>query len=329
MQFSDILGQEKIKSHFRQAIKAGTTSHAYIIEGEKSSGKMMLAKAFAQSLLCENFDEEPCGICPACLKTISENHPDIIYVNHEKPNLISVDEIRQQVDNDILIKPYEAQYKVYIIDESDKMNDQAQNAILKTIEEPPSYGVILLLTDNANKLLPTIRSRCIKLSMVPVNQQELKTYLMEKYDLVDYQALSYASYSQGVVGSAVNMINASDENALRESIARMLGRLGSSDGTEHNANLKLLEDEKDYLPEIFNLMTIWYRDVLLYKSTGQSGKLIFQDEVRAIKEIAENTSYYGISKSLEAIETTRTRMKCNVNRTTNLDLLLRNLKENK
>lgn len=329
MNFSKIIGQEKIKNHLRQAVKAGTFSHAYIIEGEKSSGKMMLAKAFAQSLLCESFDEEPCGICPSCLKAISGSHPDIIYVNHEKPNLISVDEIRKQVDNDILIKPYESKYKVYIIDESDKMNDQAQNAILKTIEEPPSYGVIFLLTDNANKLLPTIRSRCLKLSMVPVNQMEIKDFLMKEYELVDYQALSYSSYSQGVVGKAINMINATEENELRDSIAKMLGRLKSSDGVEHKTNLKMLEENKDYLPEIFNLMTIWYRDVLLYKSIGQSGKLIFQNEARAIKEIAENTSYHGISKSLEDIDMARTRLKCNVNKTTNLDLLLRNLKENK
>lgn len=329
MQFSDILGQKKIKAHFRQSVKAGTFSHAYIIEGEKSSGKMMLAKTFAQSLLCENFDEEPCGVCPACLKVESGSHPDVIYVNHEKPNLISVDEIRKQVDDDILIKPYEAEHKVYIIDESDKMNDQAQNAILKTIEEPPSYGVIILLTDNANKLLPTIRSRCLKLSMVPVNQQDIKALLMEKYELVDYQAQSYASYSQGVVGSAINMIYATEENERRERVARMLGRLKSSDGIEHKSNLKMLDEDKDHLPEIFNLMTIWYRDVLLYKSTGQSGKLIFQDEAREIKEIAENTSYHGISKSLEDIEMAKTRFKSNVNLTTNLDLLLRNLKENK
>lgn len=329
MNFSDILGQEKIKTHFRQAIKAGTTSHAYIIEGEKSSGKMMLAKAFAKALLCDNFEEEPCGICPACLKVESGSHPDVIYVNHEKQNLISVDEIRTQVDNDILIKPYEAAHKVYIIDESDLMNKQAQNAILKTIEEPPSYGVILLLTDNSNKLLPTIRSRCIKLSMVPVSHQVLQKYLMEKYELVDYHASAYASYSQGVVGAAINMIGANEENERREEIIRILAKIKTSDPSEHKESVKKLEDDKDYLPEIFNLMTIWYRDVLLYKSTGQSGKLIFQDEARAIKEIAENTSYHGISKSLEDIELARTRYKTNVNKTTMLDLLLRNLKENK
>ena len=329
MRFSDILGQEKNKSHFRQAIKAGTASHAYIIEGEKSSGKMMLAKAFAQALLCENFDEEPCGICPSCLKVESKSHPDIIYVNHEKANLISVDEIRTQVDNDILIKPYEADHKVYIIDESDKMNDQAQNAILKTIEEPPSYGVIILLTDNANKLLPTIRSRCIKLSMVPVNAQLLQKYLMENYELVDYQAAAYAAYSQGVVGEAINMISASDENERREKVVSLLSRLPHADAVTLKTNLKFLEDEKDYLPEIFNLMTIWYRDVLLYKSTGQSRKLVFQSEERAIREIAENTSYHGISKSLDDIEKARIRMRSNVNKTTNLDLLLRKLKENK
>ena len=329
MRFSQILGQEKIKNHFRQAIKAGTSSHAYIIEGEKSSGKMMLSLAFAQSLLCENFDEEPCGICPACLKVESKSHPDVIYVNHAKPNLISVEEIRTQVDQDILIKPYEAAHKVYIIDESDKMNEQAQNAILKTIEEPPSYGVIILLTDNANKLLPTIRSRCLKLSMTPVEKNVLKKYLMDAYEVVDYQAESFASYSQGVVGAAVNMISANEENERRESIIRMLVQIKNADAAQIFQFEKDLESEKDHLPEIFNLMTIWYRDVLLYKSTGQSHKLIFMDEAKAIKEIAEKTSYHGISESLKAIEKARYNMRTNVNITVNLDLLLRLLKENK
>lgn len=114
----------------------------------------MLANLFAMTLLCETRDNEPCGKCHSCKQAESGNHPDIIRVTHEKPNSISVDDIRTQVNNTVDIKPYQGPYKVYIIPQADMMTPQAQNAILKTIEEPPSYAVFLLLTENAETLLP-------------------------------------------------------------------------------------------------------------------------------------------------------------------------------
>ena len=101
----------------------------------------------------------------SCRQAINGNQPDIIRVTHEKPNSISVDDIREQVNNDIVIRPYSSKYKVYIIADADKMTVQAQNALLKTIEEPPSYAVIMLLTENAEALLPTIRSRCVMMKL--------------------------------------------------------------------------------------------------------------------------------------------------------------------
>lgn len=135
--FQDIIGQEQIKEHLRNALSSGKVSHAYIINGEKSSGKEFIAKVFAMALQCEKGGEEPCQECHACKQALSGNHPDIIHVTHEKPNTVSVDDIRAQVNNDVAIKPYSGPYKVYIVNEAEKMTSQAQNAILKTLEEPP------------------------------------------------------------------------------------------------------------------------------------------------------------------------------------------------
>ena len=134
--FKDIVGHEQIIEHLKNAISLEKVSHAYILNGPESSGKMMIAEAFAMALQCENHDVEGCMECRSCEQAIDHNQPDIIYVTHEKPNNISVDEIRAQLNNDIAIKPYSSKYKIYIIDEAEKMNQQAQNALLKTIEEP-------------------------------------------------------------------------------------------------------------------------------------------------------------------------------------------------
>ena len=171
--FKDIVGHEQIIEHLKTAIEMGKVSHAYILNGPDLSGKMMIAEAFARALLCEKQDPDGCGECRSCRQSDDRNNPDIIYVKHDKPNTISVDDIRTQLNNDIVIKPYSNQYKIYIVDEAEKMNQQAQNALLKTIEEPPAYAVIMLLTTNADSFLQTIRSRCITLNLKSVKHFHL------------------------------------------------------------------------------------------------------------------------------------------------------------
>ena len=147
--FKDVVGHKDIINYIRNAVQEDKVSHAYILNGERGSGKKMLAALFAATLQCEKGGPDPCNVCHSCIQAESGNHPDIIRVQHEKPNTISVEDIRTQVNNDILIKPYQGPYKIYIISEADLMTPQAQNALLKTIEEPPEYAVIFLLTENA------------------------------------------------------------------------------------------------------------------------------------------------------------------------------------
>ena len=327
MKFSDIVGQQKMKEHFRTAISAGKVGHAYIIEGPKSSGKMLMAKALAQTLLCENGGTEPCCSCPACAKAESGNHPDLIYVTHEKPNAISVDEIRTQVVEDIAIKPYEGRRKIYIIDDADRMNPNAQNAILKTIEEPPAYGLILLLTDNANNFLQTIRSRCLKLAMTPATVPEISKFLQEKHGLAPGTADIYAGLAQGSVGLAVNLAFDDEKNNLRESVLAIMGNIMDCDASQLCDYLDTLRNEKDNILEILDIMTIWFRDVLLYKSVGQIKDLIYREKTEEIIKTAQNCSYAGVTASLEAIDSAKARLRFNVNYDLIIELLLRTFKE--
>lgn len=152
--FSELIGNEQIKEHFLHAISSGKVSHCYVISGEDGLGKMTAAKAFAQTLECQAEPaNRPCGVCHSCTQFLSGNHPDVIFPGHEKPTVIGVDDVRTQIIGDIQIKPYCSPYKIYIVDEAQKLSVQAQNALLKTIEEPPAYGIILLLTTNAASML--------------------------------------------------------------------------------------------------------------------------------------------------------------------------------
>ena len=227
--FRDIIGHEQIIEHFQNAIGMDKVSHSYILNGPRLSGKKMLAEAFAMALQCEKQGTEGCMECRSCKQAVSHNHPDIIYLVHEKPNTISVDDIRRQINQDVAVKPYASPYKIYIVDEAEKMNLQAQNALLKTIEEPPAYVVILLLTSNADIFLPTILSRCIRLNLKPAANEKIRSYLMKNLQIPDYQADISTAFAQGNVGKAIQLASSEHFNELKESAIQLMKRLKDID----------------------------------------------------------------------------------------------------
>lgn len=338
--FKDILGHEQMIEHLRNAITMDKVSHAYIINGPDKSGKMMLAEAFAQTLQCERLHEAiaaadgeggavgACMECRSCKQAIGRNQPDIIYVKHEKPNTISVDDIRTQVNNDIVIKPYSSKHKIYIIDEAEKMNVQAQNALLKTIEEPPAYAIIILLTTNADAFLQTILSRCVTLNVKVVADEKIKKFLMSKYQVPDYQADICVAFAQGNVGKAIQLASSEDFNELKAAVLQLMKRLKDIDIYEMGEAIKQISEYKLAINDYFDLMMIWYRDVLLFKATGDVNGLIFKDEVYDIKRQAEKSSYNGIEEILKALRKAQVRLNANVNFDLVIELLLLTIKEN-
>lgn len=327
--FCDIIGHEQIIGHLQSAIAADKVSHAYIFNGPEYSGKRMLAEAFAMALQCEAQEgEKPCQKCRSCRQAMDKNQPDIIYVSHEKPNTIGVDDIRTQINSDIVIKPYSSRYKVYIVDEAEKMNPQAQNALLKTIEEPPAYAVLLLLTTNADGFLPTILSRCITLNLKAVKQEVIRAYLMKQYQIPDYQADVCAAFSQGNVGKAVQLASSESFNEMKASVLQLVKRLDDIDIYEFGGAIQQIADYKLAINDYFDLIMIWFRDVLYMKATNDVNGLIFKDEVYDIKRQAAKHSYQGIEAILKALQTAKTRLNANVNFDLTLELLLLAIKEN-
>ncbi len=329
MTYNEIFGQDKIVSHLKEAVAGKKTSHAYIFCGEDGSGKRMMAECFAQSLVCESGTGVACGECKACKESMSGNHPDIKYVTHAKPRIISVDEIREQLNNDIVIKPYNGGKKIYIIDEAEKLNEQAQNAMLKTIEEPPEYGVVILLVNNAGTLLPTIKSRCIQLNFKPVSKKIVKEILVSKHGISDYLADVAASFADGVPGRAINFAESQAFSEMKSDVVSMLRRIDRLNAGDIYLLVKAWNEgkSKDNLKEKLQLITLWYRDVLVAKAAENSASLTFSDEENEIFEEAERYSYKNLMMKLDETQKARDRIAVSVNADATLMVLFFKLRE--
>lgn len=328
--FKDVVGHKNIIQYIGNAVTSDTVSHAYILNGERGSGKKLLASLFAMSLQCENRepDGDACGKCRLCRQAKSGNQPDIITVSHEKPGSISVDDIREQVNNDIVIKPYSSRYKIYIIPEADIMTVQAQNALLKTIEEPPEYAVIMLLTENAESMLPTIRSRCVMLKLRNIKDTLVKKYLMEQMEIPDYKADICVAFAQGNMGKAIKLATSEHFNEIREEVVRLLRNVDQMQVDEMAAAVKKCTEFKLDISEYLDVIAIWYRDVLIYKATKDPDRVVFSDQLKYIKQRAKSSSYEGIENILDGIEKAKARLKANVNFELTMELLLLTIKEN-
>lgn len=326
--FSDIYGQQQIVEHFQKAIETKKISHAYIIHGERSSGKEFIAKVFAQALLCEKGGKEPCGECHSCHQAVSGNHPDIIRVLHDKPATIGVEDIRTGINNDILIKPYSSEYKVYIINEAEKMTVQAQNALLKTLEEPPAYAVIILLTSNLEMMLPTILSRCVVLNMKPVPDAMVKSYLMKELQIPDYKADVCTAFARGNLGKAKALAASEEFDNIKTEAVSLLKYIRDMDITDIVSAIRKISEYKIDINDYLDILSVWYRDVLLFKATNDANHLIFKDEIQYIRKVADQSAYEGIEIILDALEKAKARLRANVNFELTMELLLLTIKEN-
>ncbi len=326
--FSDIIGHEQIIQHLQNAISLEKVSHAYILEGEEGMGKNLLAIAFAIALQCEGRGTEACMSCSSCKKAISGNHPDIIRVTHKNAGSIGVEDIREQLCGDIQIRPYSSPYKIYIVDEAEKMTVQAQNALLKTIEEPPAYGVILLLTTNSGGFLPTIISRCVTLKLKPLQEEQIRRYLMEKKQIPDYQADICAAFARGNLGKACNLASSESFSSIKEHALYLVKHAREMDLYEVIESVKSVSEVKLEVQDYLDLLMVWYRDVLLFKATRQAGALIFADEVQDIMVAASKSSYEGLENILKGLEKAKVRLNANVNFDLTMELLFLTIKEN-
>lgn len=326
--FKDIIGHANIIGFLQKTIEMDKVSHAYMINGSTGSGKLRIAKAFAAALQCEKGGSDACCECHACKQSLSENHPDIIRLVREKISTIGVNEVREQINNDVSVKPYSGRYKIYIIEDAQLMTAQAQNALLKTIEEPPEYAVFLLLTSNKDALLQTITSRCVTLNLRPVNTRLIREYLLKNFDLSEYDANVCAAFAQGNVGKAEKLANSDKFNKLKDEAMELLKDISSKEIYDVIEEVKYLTEFKVDIEDYLDILMIWYRDILLFKATQNANGVVFQEEINYIKAMASKSSYPGIEAVIQALEKAKERLRANVNFDLTMELLLLTIKEN-
>lgn len=326
--FSDIVGQEQLKEHLQKAISTDKVSHAYIINGERSSGKEFIAKIFAMTLQCERHGTDPCGECHSCKQALSGNQPDIIYISHEKPNSIGVEDIRTQINNDISIKPYSSPRKIYIMNEGEKMTAQAQNALLKTLEEPPEYAVILILAANVDTLLPTIISRCVVLNMKPVPDKLVKNFLMTQLQVPDYKANICVAFARGNIGKAKMLASSEEFEKVKDEAITLVKYINEMETNEIVKAIKKISEYKFDVNDYLDILSVWYRDVLLFKATKDVNSLVFKDEIQQIVRAADRSTYEGIEVIVDALQKAKRRLDANVNFDLTMELLLMTIQEN-
>lgn len=205
MPFDQLLGNRRIKENLTGALARRHIAHFYLISGPKGSGKHTLARLLAAGILCQG-QEKPCGVCNACRKALNNAHPDFITVDDPDKKHVPIDLIRQATA-DMYVRPNEANHKIYLFPRGEDMGIPTQNALLKILEEPPSYGVFIILTTNSDKLLPTVRSRCTELAMTALSEEQLKNALHSQFPQASPQQIAGAiARSGGYLGQAQEIL---------------------------------------------------------------------------------------------------------------------------
>ena len=322
-----IKGREDESRSFASAVERGRVSHAYLIVGEEGSGRRTLARHFAATLLCGE-DDRPCGRCLSCQRVAAGSHPSIVNVTHEKPATLSVDEIRGQLVSTAAVKPLDGGYRIYIIPDSEKMTPQAQNALLKTLEEPPSYVVIFLLASSAESLLPTVLSRCERMDLKPLPDELIISHLTDHLGVRPYEAKVIAAYAQGNIGKAILAATDSEFKVRRERTLEMLKGLPDMDAGEIRDRVKELREDKGAIFGILDVIDMYFRDALYYKVTSDPDGLIFSDEIGAVRRTAEASTAKGLADITEAASLLRSRLVSNVNFDLAVELFLLTAREN-
>jgi len=295
--FSDIYGHDEIIKYLEKSLNALSYSHAYIFDGIMGVGKKSLAGIFAKALQCSE-SARPCNECISCRAFDVGNHPDIIYVAPSGKTL-GIDDIREQVGNVVHIRPYAYKHKIFILHDADKMTVSAQNALLKTLEEPPSYAIFLLISESFNNFLPTILSRCITLKLKPLSTEPVERYLTKQgYELSEARTASIAS--GGSIGQAMTLISDETFKEHQKEVHDILNSLLGASLWDILLLAKRLEKLKDHSARSLNFIQIWYRDALTYKATGSAERFIQKDLERSIIAFSNTMSFRKLIGGMEA-----------------------------
>ena len=319
MDYNNIIGHNKAIESLKLSIINKTVSHSYLFQGEDGLGKKMVAYVFAKTLLCKEQKEEPCNRCISCVKFDSGNHPDFFLIEPDK-GLIKKGEIEDLIKN-VGILPFESKRKVFIIDDSHKMNQEGKNALLKTLEEPPSYITIILISSSPNNLLPTILSRCQSVKFYPVKPIEIEDYLIRLYNKSIEEASFVSNFTKGSVGKSIELSTSDKFFQMRDQLIKILDSLIKGDKTKAFSSIPFFNENRDNIEEIIDIILYWFRDLLIYKEIGESHLIINKDKLEYLSS-QSFVDFNSINDIIEKVEETKDNIRRNVNYQLSIETML-------
>ncbi|MBM7623941.1 DNA polymerase III subunit delta' [Sporohalobacter salinus] len=326
MAFANIVGQDIPVDILQNGLERKRINHAYLFTGKKGVGKKFTAIQFAKALNCKEMDLDACGECISCRKFDSGNHPDIVDIEPEGKH-IKIDQIRK-LQQSISYRPYESEWKIYIIKEADCMNLQAANSLLRTLEDPPGYVIIILLASKEESLLPTITSRCQIVKFRPLTVDEIIDRLISRFKLDKNKAKKIAVLADGSLGKAIDFIENEETLTTREIILDEIKKLNNLDLVELFELVQKILDYKEEIDNILESIITFYRDLLLYKGSQKEELLINFDYQEELSCLDQEYTFDEIQAIIEEIEKTNNLIQnTNVNLQLALEVMLLNIKE--
>lgn len=322
--FEEIRGNTPLVEQLRRSAASGRSSHAYLFLGGAGAGKRLIANTFAKALQCEG-EKRPCDSCKSCHAFNHGNHPDVIYFQPLKNGrTYTIEDVREQLLETVDLKPFQYEKKIYIIEKADTLNIQSQNALLKTLEEPPAHAVFLLLAERAEAFLPTILSRVVVMKIRPLSAETIADYLMQAGHLAEESHI-LSAYAQGRIGQALELV---EDEGFREMRQDILGKLEVLPSMSEGDAYLLAKDLEGYKNDLrfLDIMELWYRDLLTAKSLREEGYLIQRDKKDAIFRAAKEPAAL-LAKKAAAVRTARMRLAQNANFRLTMEVMLMDLKE--
>ena len=308
MYFEKIRGQRFAKKYLSNSIKSNMISHAYMFEGPNGIGKNTMARELAATLLdMENLF----------------NSPDYIEITPDG-NSIKIAQIRK-LQSDILVKPYKS-YKIYVIDEAQKMTVEAQNALLKTLEEPPKYAIIILITNNKESLLDTIKSRCEIIKFTPIPLVEVADYLTQT-GVDKNRASLLANFSRGSMQKAIELSESEDFHIMRDEVQKYVETFLTGSMLDIMDIQNSIEKYKDNITNVLDLLVNYFRDIMMVKENVDSSMIINLDRLVFIKNMSTKITYSQLSKIIDIIEETKNKLRSNCNFNISIQVMTLNIYE--
>jgi len=325
--FQNIIGNEDAKAYFLKTIDKDKLSHSYIFEGSYGVGKNSFAIELAKFILCESTDhDKPCHLCRSCYMIDSFNHPDLIVIEKDT-KVTKIENIRNNIVREMDTKPYQSEYKIVIVKAADTITIEGQNAMLKTIEETPKYGIIILICENTAKLLPTIKSRCITIRFNALSHPEMDHYLtLRNIQGTERDIVRMASH--GSIGIMKDILKDDHYLELRKLSVLYLERLQKADLIEVYNLVKDISEQKDNIEDILEFWLFWYRDVAVLKTAGATD-LYYTDHLKLLLDTSHKLTYNKISENIDHIKNALIDIKQNIYHTFVIENLLLKLKERK